>query len=67
MPFCCFEAFWEIHRKHFYLDIKVTISERSTEILRKFVFLAMFEKDPKENFVLFKPLFLIKPVKGDIY
>ena len=58
--------FWEIHRELFFLDIKVTISETSTEILRKFVFLTMFEKgsNPEENLDLFKQLFLIKPVKG---
>ena len=43
-----FLLFWsilgEIHRKSFFLDIKVTISETSTEIFRKFVFLNMFEK-----------------------
>ena len=31
--------FLEIHRELLFLDIKVTISETSTEILRKFVFL----------------------------
>ena len=34
----------EIHRELFFLDIKVTISETSTEILRKFVYLTMFER-----------------------
>ena len=34
----------EIHRELFFLDIKVTILQSSTEILRKFVFLTMFEK-----------------------
>ena len=44
----------------------MTISERSTEILRTFVLLNMFEKggNPDENLDLFKPRFLIKPVKG---
>ena len=32
----------EILRELFFLDIKVTISETSTEILWKFVFLTMF-------------------------
>ena len=52
---------WEIHRELLFLVKKVTISERCTEILRKFVFLSMFEKDID----LFKQLFLIKPVKGE--
>ena len=67
MPFCCFEAFLEeIHREPFFLDIKVTISETSTEILRKFVFLTMFVKEanPEENLDLFKQLFLIKSCKS---
>ena len=45
MPFGWFEAFFlVIHRELFFLDIKVTIAETRTEILRKFVFLTMFEK-----------------------
>ena len=36
-------TFGEILRELFYLDIKVTISEPRTEILRKFVFLTFFE------------------------
>ena len=39
----------EIHREPFFLDIKVTISEKSTEILRKFVFLTMFEMENTEE------------------
>ena len=43
-----FLLFWsilgEIHRELFFLFKKVTISEMSTEDLRKFVFLTMFEK-----------------------
>ena len=39
----------------------MTISERSIEKLRKFVFLKKFEKgtNPEENLDLFKQLFLI--------
>ena len=38
----------------------MTISERSSELLRKFVFLNMLEKEnPEENIDLFKQLFLI--------
>ena len=36
--------FREIHRELHFLVKIVTFSERSTEILRKFVFLNMFEK-----------------------
>ena len=44
----------------------MTISERSTDILRKFVFLTCFKRvNPEENLDLFKQLFLIKPVKGE--
>ena len=43
-----FLLFWsifvEIHRELLFLVKKVTISEKSTEILRKFVFLNMLEK-----------------------
>ena len=43
-----FLLFWsifgEIHRELLFLVKKVSISERSTEIIRKFVFLNMFEK-----------------------
>ena len=68
MPFCFFSTFGAIHRELFLLDIKGTISETSTEILRKFVFLTIFERgNPEENLDLFKQLFLIKPVKGDKY
>ena len=70
MPFCCFEAFFgEIDRELFFLDIKVTTSETSTEIHRKYVFLTMFwkGKNPEENLDLFKQLFLIKSVRADKY
>ena len=36
--------FGEIHRELFFLDINVTILETSTEILRNFFFLTMFER-----------------------
>ena len=61
-----FNLFEKIHRELFFLNIKVTIWKTSTEILREFVFLTMFERDkPEENFNLFKQLFLIKEIKGD--
>ena len=61
--------FGEIHRKLFFLYIKVTIAEMSTDIIRKFVFLTMFEKGliPRKIWVYLNNLFLIKPVKGDKY
>ena len=68
MAFCCFEAFFgEIHMELFVLDIKVTISEMSTEILRKFCFFYHFWKgaNTEENLDLFKQLYLIKSVKED--
>ena len=34
----------EIHREHLFMVKKMSISERSTIILRKFVFLDIFEK-----------------------
>ncbi len=39
-----------------------------TEILRKFVFLTMFERVNLDEYLdFFKQLFLIKPVKGNNY
>ena len=62
------KIFGEIHRELFFLDIKVTISETSTEILWKFVFFIMFENGKFwGNLDLFKQLFLIKPVKDNNY
>ena len=66
MTFCCFEAFLGKFIENFSFYSKLAISETSTEILRKFVFLTMFEGVNHEgNVDLFKQLFLIKPVKGD--
>ncbi len=49
---CFFFFFWsifgKIHRELVFLVKKLTISERSTEMLRKFVFLKMFEKGKSE-------------------
>ena len=36
--------FGEIHRELFFIEIKVTFEETSTEILRKFVFPSKFER-----------------------
>ena len=44
MPFCSFEAFWGKFIETFLFIKKLTISEKRTEELRKFVFLTMFEK-----------------------
>ena len=55
--------FDKIHGELFFIDIKVTIYETSTEIIRKLVFLTMFERGkPEKNLDLFKQLFLNKPV-----
>ena len=61
--------FGGIHREIFFLDIKVTISETSTEILRKLVFLNIFEKGQilRKIWDFFKQLFLNKPVIEDKY
>ena len=47
----------EIHREHFFIDIKVTISETSTETRANY----------EENLDLFKQLFLNKTSKVDKY
>ena len=58
----------EIHRELFFLDLKVAISETSTEELRKFVFLPYLKgANPEANLYLFKQLFLNKPLKWDKY
>ena len=68
MPFCCFEAFGEIHRELFFLDIKVTTSKTSTEILRKLVFLPCLKRaNSEENLDMFTQVFLIKTLKGYKY
>ena len=46
MLFCCFDAILGgIHRELLFLVKKVTISEKKLEILKKFVFLTIFERD----------------------
>ena len=60
--------FGEILWKLLFLVQKVTIIERSSEILRKIVFLNRFEKEQiQKKFGFFKQLFLIKPLNGDKY
>ena len=66
MLFSCFEAFLGKFTENFcFLVHKVTISEKSTETLRMFVFLNMFEKDAnlEENLDLFKQLFFDQTIK----
>ena len=68
-----FLLFWRIfgviHRELFFLDIKVTISVTSTEIVKKFIFLTLFEsgKPWEKIWICLNNFFLIKPVKGDKY
>ena len=58
----------EIHRELYFLDIKVPISETSTEYLESLFFLPCLKgANPEEKLDLFKELFLIKPVKVDTY
>ena len=46
----------------------MTIAEMRTDVLRKFVFLTVFEKGQiLRKLCLFNQLFLIKPLKGDKY
>ena len=60
--------FWEIHRELLFLVKKLTISERSTEILKKKKFLKVWKGvNPKANLDLFQQTFLIKPVKWGKY
>ena len=54
MPFCFFwSIFEEIQREILFLDLKEINSEMGIEILRKFAFLSMFEKDKFCEIVLF--------------
>ena len=64
-----FGLFGEIHRKCLFLVQKVTISEISSEILRRFVFLNKFEKGQirKKIRICCKQTFLLKAVKLDKY
>ena len=67
MPFCCFKIFLgEIHREFFFLDIKFTISEMSTDTLRKFVFLTMIEKGHvlRKIWICLNNFFLLNQKKG---
>ena len=60
--------FGAIQRELLFLDIKMTISERITKILRNLFFKTCLKgENPEENLDLFKQIFLIKPVKGDKY
>ncbi len=53
----------DIHRELFFIDLKVNISETTTEIPRKLFFLPFLKgANPEEYLDLFKQLFLIKPL-----
>ena len=62
--FC--SIFGEIIRELFFLDIKLTISEKSTKRLRKFVFLAMFERGKilRLIWICLNYRFMINQLKG---
>ena len=62
--FC--SIFAEIHRELLFLDQKVTISERKTEILTKFVFLNMFENGQilRKNWICLNNCFWSNQRKG---
>ncbi len=68
-----FLLFWsilgEIYWKLLFLVKKMTISERSSEKIRKFVFLNMFEKEKiqKKIWICCKQPFLFKAIKWDKY
>ena len=56
----------EIHRELGVLDIKVTISETSIEILRNLFCLPCLKgANPEENLDLFKQPFFFKPLKAN--
>ena len=61
--------FGEFQGKLLFLVKNVTISERSTEILRKFVFLSKFEKGQiqRKIWICCKQPFWFKAVKYEIY
>ena len=67
-----FLLFWsifgEIQREIFFLDIKVTIAETSTEILRIFFFYWVLKGQIlRKIWIFFKQLFFIYLVKVDKY
>ena len=59
MPFCCFEAFCGKSHELLFLIKKMSISETSTEGLRKFVFITIFEKwqIPRKIWICLKKFF----------
>ena len=68
MPFWFWSIFGEMYWELFFLDIKVTFSEKSTEKLRNLFFLPGLNKaNSEKNLDLFKQLFLKKTLKGDKY
>ena len=62
--------FWgNSHRELVFLDKKVTILERSTELLRKFVYLNMFEKGQilRKIWICLNDFFLLNSKRGQIF
>ena len=58
--------FGEIHWEHFFLDIKVTIAETSTEKSESLIFFPCLKGvNPEKNLDFFKQFCMIKPVKDD--
>ena len=68
MLLCCFEAFLGKFTEKFSFGQKIDSLRRSTEILRKLVFLNQFEMGqiPRKIWIGLKKK-LIKPVNGDKY
>ena len=69
MLFCCFEVFLGKFTEKFSFYSKKWLSQRSTEILRKFVFLDKFEKEQIQRKIRIccKQPFLSKAVKLEKY
>ena len=68
MPLCCLEVFFGKFIENFPFKIKLTIAEKSTEILSPFFFPTMFKRENhEENLDLFKQFFFNKPVIEDNY
>ena len=68
-----FRLFWsilgEIHWKFLFLIIKLTLSERSSDIIGKFVFLNKLEKGKihRKIWIICKQNLLYEAIKWDIY
>ena len=68
-----FRLFWsilgEIHWKFLFLNIKLTLSERSSDVIGKFVFLNKLEKGKihRKIWIICKQNLLYEAIKWDIY